>query len=264
MGLEEWPKTGAAVMKGKTFHARRGGPDNTFRYDVDYLLLRMRPRFTVCPFPLRRGRVGLLALSDRDHGQGKAPMEDWAITHARGFGLPEEAMAEVWLLTQPRTLGYVFNPVSFWFFRDGSGAVRAVLAEVNNTFGDRHGYFCALANYRPIGPRDTIKAQKVFHVSPFQEIAGGYAFRFTLEPDRLDIHIDHRRTGSDGKSHGVVATLSGKLTPMSTRAILAMIARHPFGAFRVSALIYWQALRLKLKGARYRVRPVPPTEEVTR
>lgn len=256
----DWPTAGAAILTGETYHGRRGGPANAFRYGVDYLLWRLRPAASAKAWPLRRGRFGLLGLSDRDHGRGEGRMLDWALAHARAQGLPEDAMAEVWLLTQPRTLGYVFNPVSFWFFRDAEHRTRAVLAEVNNTFGDRHSYLCAHADWRPLADGDTLQAAKVFHVSPFQQVAGDYRFRFRLrDPSRLSIVIDHRRAG-----HGVVATLKGRLAPVTARGLLAMMARHPLGALRVSLLIYWQALKLKWKGASYRTRPTPPIEEVSR
>lgn len=261
MGLTPaaWPASGAAVLKGETWHGRRGGPQNAFRYGVDYVLWRVSPEAHPPARLLRRRRLGLFGLSDRDHGRGHADAAAWARDRAEAMGLPAECAAEIWLLTQPRTLGFVFNPVSFWFFRDAQQNVRAVLAEVNNTFGDRHSYLCALPDWRPLAAADTIRAAKVFHVSPFQEVAGEYRFRFGLHGDRLSILIDHRRDG-----HGVAATLAGTLHPMSDRALLAMFLRHPLGALRVYGLIHWQALKLKLKGAPYRTRPSPPAEEVTR
>jgi DUF1365 family protein len=76
------------------------------------------------------------------------------------------------LLAQPRTLGHVFNPVSFWLAHDKQRRLRAVISEVSNTFGDRHSYLCAHDDHRPITREDTLSAQKIFHVSPFQPIEG--------------------------------------------------------------------------------------------
>ena len=167
-------------------------------------------------------------------------------------------MAETWLLSQPRRLGYVFNPVSFWFFRDAEGAVRGVLAEVNNTYGDRHSYFCAHEGFRPIDDRSQIVRPKRFHVSPFQDIAGDYAFRFGFKGERISVEIQHRRDKG-----GMVATLDGALTPLGRRSATKLFFRRPFSAFRVIGLIHWQALRLAIKGARFRPRPTPPIEDVT-
>jgi uncharacterized protein len=258
-GRPDWQASGAAILKGSTYHARRGGPENAFRYRVDYLMWRVAPEPAVKPLLLNRWRFGLLSLSDRDHGRGVGSMTGWARTVALAQGLPAESMMEIWLLTQPRTLGYVFNPVSFWFFRDREGQVLAVLAEVNNTFGDRHSYFCALPGWQPIGERDRIEAQKVFHVSPFQEVAGTYTFRFQLSAEGIAIDIGHRHG-----NHGVFANLKGALEPLTDQGLARMLLRHPLGAMRVLGLIHWQAVRLKLKGAPYRVRPQPPMNEVTR
>ena len=207
-----------------------------------------------------RKRPAFAVVLDADHGRGEPDMAAWALEQARSFGAPESALHEVWLLTQPRTLEFLFNPVSFWFFRDVEGATRAVLSEVNNTFGDRHSYFCFLPDFAQIESDDAITAQKIFHVSPFQEVEGTYRFTFDLKDDAVDIRIDHRRDGG----HGVIATLAGPLTPVTTKRVLGVILRRPLGALRVFALIHWQAIKLKLKGAPYRVRPLPPKEEVSR
>jgi DUF1365 family protein len=151
------------------------------------------------------------------------------------------------LLAQPRTLGHVFNPVSFWLAHDRDGALRAVISEVSNTFGDRHSYLCAHDDHRPITREDTLSAQKIFHVSPFQPIEGGYTFRFDIRDDRIGVWIDYG-TGNEG----LYATLTGKRAPLSTAAILRASLRRPFGARRVFALIHWQALKLWWKGAPYR------------
>ncbi len=259
MGITDWPESGMAVLSGSTYHARRGGPVNSFCYRLDYVLCRLRPAATSTSPLLRRSRPGLLTVLDRDHGSSGQAMLDWALDHARAHGLPEGAAAEVWLLTQPRSLGFLFNPVSFWFFRDATGAVRAVLAEVNNTFGDRHSYLCALPGFGAISGEHAIEAQKVFHVSPFQQVSGTYEFTFDLQPSQISIAIDHQRQGQ-----GVIATLAGQLRPATTQNLLKMMLRRPLGALRVYGLIHWQAIKLKLKGAPYRVRPQAPTEEVSR
>ena len=264
MGIEGWPKSGAALVTGETFHARRGGPANAFRYNVDFVLLKLHPQVGRTKGPLMPGRRGIVCVLDRDHGGGTGSMTDWAIGQAVQHGLPGWAMTSIWLLTQPRVLGYVFNPVSFWFFADAEGALRAVLAEVNNTFGDRHSYLCALPDWQPISAQDRIQAAKVFHVSPFQEVAGTYEFSFDLQPDRLSVAIEHRRETGASSAGGVVATLAGTVAPLTRKGVVGMLMRRPFGSMRVSALIYWQALRLKLKGAPYRVRPLPPSQETSR
>ena len=163
----------------------------------------------------------------------------------------------VLLLTQPSWLGHGFNPVSFWFALKGEELI-AVIAEVNNTYGDRHSYFCARADLGPIDPQDRICVQKLLHVSPFQSVAGAYEFRFHLTAQKVAIRIDFRN-----EDNGLVATLAGPRAPLTNRVILRAVLRNPVRAFRVTALIHWQALRLKLRGALFRARPAPPKQEVS-
>ena len=76
------------------------------------------------------------------------------------------------LLAQPRIFNHVFNPVSFWMIYDKSDNLRLVIAEVSNTFGDRHSYLCHHDDMSVIKKEQTLTARKVFHVSPFQEMSG--------------------------------------------------------------------------------------------
>lgn len=246
-------------IAGTTTHARRGGPDHAFRYGVDYVLLDAEAVTAPTPALFSRNRFNLLAVHDRDHGgkRGAGAGAAWVRQVLRENSLYLGENTRILLLTQPRFLGYEFNPVSFWLVYEGE-ALRAVIAEVNNPFGDRHSYLCANPGFAAITADDTLTAQKVFHVSPFQRIAGSYRFRFNLTPARFAIRI----TLVDGEK-GLDATLQGDLAPLTTAAILRTGLRRPAGALRTIALIYWQALKLRLKGARYRTRPAPPTEDLS-
>lgn len=137
-------------------------------------------------------------------------------------------------------------------------ALVAVIAEVSTPFGDRHSYLCHEPDFVPI-TRDTwIAKPKCLHVSPFQDVVGGREFAFDIRSDQITIRILHRNG-----DEGVVATLSGTRTRLTSAGLLRASFRHPFGALRTIGLIYWQALRLWAKGARYRHRPNPPENEVT-
>jgi len=245
-------------IAGQTWHGRKGAVRNAFRYSVDYVLLEAEGPIEA-PRLFGRNARGLASLHDVDHGgaphQGAGAR--WVRQVLAQYQLPSPARIE--LLAQPRILGHVFNPVSFWLCRDDQGSLRQVIAEVSNTFGDRHSYLCNKADGSVIEARDTLAAAKIFHVSPFQEVAGAYEFRFDLREDRIDIRID--MTGGDG---GVIATLTGPVSALSNRGLLAALLRRPLGSRRVLALIHWQALRLWWKGATYHPRPEPPEQEVSK
>ena len=246
-------------IQGETFHGRRGAIENAFRYSIDYVMLDAEAPVRA-PWLFRRNRRGMAALHDSDHGgapkQGRGA--SWVREVLREHQLETLSTCRITLLAQPRFWGHVFNPVSFWLIEDADG-LRAVIAEVSNTFGDRHSYLCRHPDLRPITREDTLSAQKIFHVSPFQKIEGGYRFRFDIRADRIGIWIDYR-AGEDG----LYATLTGPRVPLTNAGILRACLRRPLGSRRVLGLIHWQALKLWWKGAKYAVRPEPPAHEVSR
>ncbi|WP_298492087.1 DUF1365 domain-containing protein [uncultured Maritimibacter sp.] len=249
--------TKAFLLSGSTTHARKGAVKNSFTYGVDYLLVDpgdaegLRPLYA-------RNAPGIMSLNDRDHGgpRGNGRGVAWAREVFASAGLALDDV-RIWLLAQPRFLGFWFNPVAFWL-AEREGQLVGVIAEVNNTMGDRHSYLCKRDHFAPIRPSDVIRAEKVFHVSPFQEIAGDYRFRFSFTLDRVAIVIDH----VNGQG-GVTATLTGPLNRLTYPRLAAATIRRPLGALRVMALILWQAAKLKWKGAPFRKRPEPPMEDVT-
>lgn len=244
-------------MRGSTTHARKGAIKNAFTYGVDYVLIDPNDTTDLPPL-FARNSWGVFSLHDKDHGGKRGDGEGvaWAQRVFANAGLMLDDV-QIMLLAQPRFLGFWFNPVAFWIAMRGDDLV-AVIAEVNNTMGDRHSYLCAKDDLAAIQPGDVLTSQKVFHVSPFQEVSGKYLFRFKMTEDRIGITIDL----VDGEK-GLVATLTGPLKPLRYGGFLGAAIRRPTGALRVMALIVWQALKLKLKGAAFRKRPEPPTEEVT-
>jgi DUF1365 family protein len=245
-------------IAGQTWHGRKGAISNAFRYSIDYVLMDAE-QIARGPSLFRRNGGGICALNDADHGgaPGQGRGAAWVRDVLRDHQIPQPARIEI--LAQPRFWGHVFNPVSFWLCRDGQDDLTCVIAEVTNTYGDRHSYLCHHADHRPIRPTDRLTATKILHVSPFQPVEGGYEFRFDVTGDRVGIWIDYSR----GKG-GLIATLTGHRAAMTNRSILRAALRRPLGSRRVQALIHWQALKLWLKKARFRSRPTPPAREVSR
>lgn len=245
-------------IAGQTFHGRKGDVANAFRYSVDYVLLDAEAELTT-PWLFRRNRPGMLSLSDADHGG--APKAGHGAQWVRDVLVAHQitGIARIELLAQPKILGHVFNPVSFWLCRDHDDALLVVIAEVTNTFGDRHSYLVHRHDLAPILPSDRLRATKIFHVSPFQPVDGEYEFRFDIDADRIGIWINY--TQSEG---GLIATLTGRRQPLTNARIIGAILRRPFGSRRVLGLIHWQALKLWAKRVTYRPRPEPPLEEVSR
>ncbi|WP_114966154.1 DUF1365 domain-containing protein [Alkalilacustris brevis] len=247
-------------IAGRTFHGRRGAAvENAFSYGVDYLLLDPEAPLRA-PWLFRRNRAGLVALHDCDHGgppgQGRGAAWVREVLAAQGLGAAD---GQILLLAQPRVLGHVFNPVSFWLCHDRQGTLRVVIAEVTNTYGDRHSYLCHHDDLRPIGGDEVLHAAKVFHVSPFQGVEGSYDFRFDIRPGQVVIRIDYR-----AGERRLLATLSGPRRPATSLGLIGAMLRRPFGSRRVLGLIHWQAFKLWWKGARFHHRPAPPAQDVSR
>ena len=127
-------------------------------------------------------RPGLLSFFERDHGRGHDVAAGgalpWLLDLLRTHGIAD-AGGDIWLQTYPRVWGYTFKPVSFWYCfraRSAGGALRAVVAEVNNTFGERHCYVLDAPAWG-----QTVVADKAFHVSPFCRVEGHYQFCFTRQ-----------------------------------------------------------------------------------
>lgn len=245
-------------IAGRTFHGRAGALVNRFAYGVDYLLIDAEARQSA-PWLLSRNRANLMSLHDTDHGgeRGRGQGAAWVRAVLADAGAPP--VGRIDLLAQPRVLGHVFNPVSFWLCHDPSGALICVIAEVSNTFGDRHSYLCRRDDWAVITAEDSLQAQKIFHVSPFQPVEGEYRFRFDIRADAIAIRIAYGHAKG-----GLVATLTGLRKPATAPGLIGAMLRRPLGSRRVLALIHWQALKLWWKGAAYRPRPTPPVEEVSR
>ncbi len=165
-----------------------------------------------------------------------------------------KAAGEIVLQTSPRVLGYGFNPVSFWYIYDENQKLEAILAEVNNTFGDRHYYLM-----HGFGEFKKIATPKVFHVSPFFDIEGQYEFSFT--PKNVDIDYLDKKTGDYFFKSAFTQIRTHEF---SAKNLLKMFFRYPFMTFFVTGRIHWQAFKLYLKKAQFFTRPVPPEKMLTK
>jgi DUF1365 family protein len=173
----------------------------------------------------------------------------------------------VWLQTMPRVLGYVFNPVSFWFCHRSDGALRAIVADVHNTIGERHCYL--LETGAAIGVAEELTARKIFHVSPFCEVRGDYRFRFFSGRRSAGPYAGSERTLAcidydDGFGPLLETSLSGRATALNDGNAMRAFFTYPLMTFGVVARIHWQALKLWLRRAPFFSKPVPPEQKVSR
>ncbi|MCB2017491.1 MAG: DUF1365 domain-containing protein [Hydrogenophaga sp.] len=249
----------ALIGFGQVRHARSRPRAHAFAYPTFFLMLPLRSLRANGDGTLARNRRAALAFHDRDHGDGRSDCLDWLDETLASQGITD-ADGEVWLHTYPRVLGYVFKPVSFWYCHRADGTLRAVLAEVNNTFGERHCYLLD-------APRHGVpaRADKVFHVSPFAPVHGEYRFVFLRTQrdgqDRTVVRIDFH---DEPQAPALIRTsVSGTLQPLTDASARRALWRHPLMTLGVIARIHWQALRLWLKHAPFFRQPAAPDDFVT-
>jgi DUF1365 family protein len=223
-----------------------------FVYPVFYVRVNLA-RLDACQsawFGIDRRRA--LSIRTRDYGpRDGSSLEQWMRTLLASHGI--QADGEIWLQTFPRVFGYVFNPVSFWHCHDAHGRLRAVLAEVNNTFGETHRYLLQLSE------EGHGACLKQMHVSPFCETRGSYRFRFRQQDDRQHASIDYH----DPQGLLIRTTLSGLARPMSNATAAAALLRYPLLGLGIVFRIHWQALRLWLKGVPFFRKPPRSITHIT-
>jgi hypothetical protein len=161
------------------------------------------------------------------------------------------------LLTMPRILGYGFNPISVFFCHRPDGTLAALLYEVTNTFQERHSYLVA-APAVDEGPV-TQTAEKRFFVSPFMDRDLTYDFTVRTPGDAISVVVGVRR----GDTPILTAGFSGARRPLTDAGLLRAFVSHPLLTWKVTAGIHWEALKMMLKGARYRHRGPAPPQPVT-
>jgi uncharacterized protein len=235
------------LYTAKVMHKRLFPKENAFSYGVYYLALPL-PAPTFSSFHAED--VG------RRDGSDPAP---WVRGILAEYGLDQETRSIV-LVTMPRILGYVFNPVSFYLCLDDENALKAVLCEVHNTFGEQHSYLCANPDHAPITADQWLEAEKVFHVSPFLERCGDYKFRFDLTDEKLGIWIDYY---DERRRKQLITSLIGSFTPLTSGSLRQAFRRHPLVAIKVILLIHWQALKLVARGIRYIAKPEQNSRKIT-
>ncbi|MDI6516429.1 DUF1365 domain-containing protein [Streptomyces coelicoflavus] len=212
-----------------------------------YMWLVDLDRLPELPRPLRP----LAGFRARDHFTGDAPslragLDRFLASH----GVDLEG-GRVLMLTHARVLGHVFNPLTLYWCHGLDGSPRRVVAEVHNTYGERHAYL--------LDPDEAGVAHvdKRFYVSPFNPVDGAYRMRLPLPADRLDLTVRLDRPGT----RPFTATVRGTRREASPAALVGLALRHPWSTLAVSAGIRKHGIRLYLRGLPVQPRPSHRTTE---
>lgn len=239
----------ARLWFGTTTHVREKPFRRSFKHRIAMLELdidrlaeagQLSPLFSV-------GKGAAISFRETDNGarNSSVPLRVWAEARLAEAGVGLDG-GMIRLVTFPRVLGYGFAPISIWYGHGPAGELRGVIYEVHNTFGETHSYVTA---YGGADARE--RAEKAFHVSPFLDVNGQYRFSLRPEDDFMGLTVEN--IGADGRHH--IASLAVQPADLTTAAILKWLVRMPISGLGVMIAIHWQALRLLLKGARYRDKP---------
>ena len=245
----------ALIGFGQVRHTRLRPVRHAFAYPTYFLMLPMRSLHTS---PLALNRRAALSFYDSDHGDGRGPEQGGALAWLETLLAAEniaDAAGDIWLHCYPRVFGHTFKPVSFWYCHRLDGSLRTIVVEVNNTFGERH---CYVLDQPRFGVELT--AKKVFHVSPFCPVEGGYRFRFMRAGSKTVARVDY----DDCQGALIETSVSGTLQPITPASIRHALWRYPAMTLGVVVRIHWQAFCLWRKRVHFFSKPLPPKDFVTR
>lgn len=268
------------IFRGEVMHQRLRPFGHELRYRVFYLLLDIDTLSQTCAATrcLSYNRFNAFGFYDRDHGaRDGSPLRPWLDKYLMKYGFDActlEHGGKAFLLTYPRMLGYVFNPLSIYFCYDKKGELQAVLHEVKNTFGEQHGYLLPVEG---ADARGLIQQQcaKGFHVSPFLPIRGHYEFTLREPLDKMLVLInqympdamnnapkDQPDTPETETHLTLIAKLTGQSVPLTDRELIRCFFAYPLMTLKTIAAIHVEAFHLWRKGARFFRKPKPPENEV--
>ena len=236
----------SALYDGTLVHARRTPAENVFRYRISFYVLdlddldaleRRLHLFSV-------NRPNVVALYDRDHfdDDGRS-LKEKAVAFCAERGV--EGVERVVMLAQLRFLGYVFNPVSFYWCYRADGSLGCMVSELNNTFGERLPEVLR-------GPELRYEQRKRLHVSPFFGLDQTYEYAFSQPGDDVCARIHVR--DPDG-AQPLTAVLHGRRRELSNRSLAGLLLRYPLQPLQVTTLIHFEALRLWLKRVPFHHKP---------
>jgi DUF1365 family protein len=236
------------LLRARVAHKREKPTRNAFEYHVYYVDIPVTENTVETPRLFSFERFNVWSMYRKDHGaRDRSSWFSWFSNQCSAKGIQVEPTDRVRLIAHPRLFGYAFNPISFWILQDNERRVKAVLCEVNNTFGDSHNYLL-----KPekgfITAETKLHAVKRLYVSPFNRMEGRYEFSFSIAEDAFSATILY----NVGEETSVATWMGGRLEPLTARALAMSLMQYPLMTVLVIARIHWQALKLWWK-------KVPPT-----
>lgn len=253
--------TNHGILESIVYHKRHSPVSYSFSHKFFFLLLNLNQlKFLNKTRLFSTNKFNLFSIFWQDYGfeDFTDPAEYIKKINSK-FGIPNHLIGDIVLLTMPKLLGYVFNPVSFWLCFNKKGHLFSVLAEVHNTFGERHGYLCFHENFSAIKSKDIVNCNKIFHVSPFFDVKGSYDFSFDITEKEININIQYKMSDQSLLS----TSIRGKIDCFSDKNLIKFFSFYPLMTLKVIFLIHYHALMLWIRKAPYFKKPNKPNIEIT-
>lgn len=244
-----------AIYFGETYHKRFFPKVHELRYQIFQILIDIEDELSGFRH-FSKNQFNLFSFYDKDHGPIQGDNKQNLAKRIRNF-LDENKIenhdCKIYLLSMPRVLGFVFNPISIYFIEDIKGKTRAILYEVNNTFGDRHTYIVKTS-------RNTHEhnAPKQLHVSPFMDTKGmEYNFKLHLPNKKFQLSINLNKIENGQKTKFLFASFKANALNFNDGELIKLFFKLPFMTIKVVFGIHWEALKIIFKGIF--LKPKPPT-----
>lgn len=240
----------SALLEGQVEHRRLGERPHAFRYrihlaliDLDELEEVFRDRWF-----WSIEKFNWISFRRRDYlGAPETPLAE-AVRDRVAENLGRRPLGQVQLLTQLRTWGYLFNPVSFYFCFDTQGDLDAIVAEITNTpWGERHAYVLDAAGKNEL----VFRFDKDFHVSPFFDMDQVYEWRFCIDTSGVGVSMTNFERGQPV----FYADLALRRRSINRRSLATALVRYPLQPLRMHLAIYWHAARLFVKRVTFFTHP---------
>ncbi len=241
----------SCILRSQVLHQRLRPRLHSFVYPVFYVRVQLDelPRLQSSLFGFNRWRP--LSLYAKDYGpRDGANLLLWMRQVLANANIACDG--PVYLQTMPRVFGFSFNPISLWYCYNQDGALRAVLAEVNNTFGEHHFYLLQTEDGQDINAGQQLSSKKLMHVSPFCEVKGHYRFRFVEKEQHSNVQIDY----FDSDEVLIETAIASKKEPWTNAGLLMNLLRQPLLSLGVVWRIHWHALLLWRKRVPFFSKPV--------
>jgi DUF1365 family protein len=245
--------TASAIYEGVVYHQRLTPKPHEFQQRAHFFYLDLEELGGLLPgsrwFSSERAALARFRRSDY-LGPAEVPLDE-AVRDRVEAQLGRRPGGPIRLLTQVRELGYVFNPVSFYYCHGTDGELEAVLAEITNTpWGERFSYVLD-AREGPQTRGVTARFDKAFHVSPFWGMEQSYEWRFTTPGPRLGVHM----TNVEGDRPVFHAGMTCERTELTPRALRRVLLRQPVQPLRLHLGIYLHAALLWAKRTPFYTHP---------